>query len=84
MYNMELLNLRISSYKGLSGIDLNFSNRIRFNFQEKENSIEIIETEIYMDKVFGNNINTFMGSKGLGFLRLPSKFKPAQYKHCSN
>lgn len=41
---MELLFIRINNYKGLSGVSLNFSNRFRFNYDEKGNQLIITNT----------------------------------------
>jgi hypothetical protein len=61
---MELLYIRIRTYKGLTDIDLNFSSQFRFHFLEKTNTIEIKETENFIDNFFGNNINNFTGLIG--------------------
>lgn len=61
---MELLYIRIDNYKGLSGIELNFSNRFRFRYDEKENSLEISETDNFIEGFFANNISSFTGVIG--------------------
>jgi hypothetical protein len=61
---MELLYIRINSYKGLSGIELNFSNRFRFHYNEKQNILEITKTENFIDGFFANNVSSFTGVIG--------------------
>lgn len=62
--DMELLYIRVRTYKGLNDIDLNFSNQFRFHFMEKTNTVEIKETENFIDNFFGNNISNFTGLIG--------------------
>jgi ABC-type multidrug transport system ATPase subunit len=61
---MELLFIWIKKYKGLNELGVNFSNEFKFNFNETNNSVEIVKEQTYIPNFFGDNIINLTGIIG--------------------
>ncbi|AZA50099.1 hypothetical protein EG346_18785 [Chryseobacterium carnipullorum] len=66
---MEILYFYIKQYKAIHNIGINLSNEFKFQFNEKENNLIILNSEHYIPSFFGKNISNLtaiIGENGAG------------------